>query len=154
MGVGSQCHTPAALPTGTIRYPLYRRLGGPRGQSGQVRNISPPPGFDPQTVQPVASCYTDWAIPAHWAVIILSKSVVAILLTVYTLHWWQHISIVTIRHGHSTSTTHLSVHTTNNTRTTIQIRAQQLIIKTVTWDSFYLILICLNTAYQCDNFMF
>jgi hypothetical protein len=26
---------------------------------------SPPPGFDPRTVQPVASRYTDWAIPAH-----------------------------------------------------------------------------------------
>ena len=25
---------------------------------------SPPPGFDPLTVQPVASRYTDWAIPA------------------------------------------------------------------------------------------
>jgi hypothetical protein len=29
-----------------------------------VRKISPPPGFDPRTVQPVASRYTDWAIPA------------------------------------------------------------------------------------------
>ena len=27
-----------------------------------VRNISPPPGFDPQTVQPVDSRYTDYAI--------------------------------------------------------------------------------------------
>jgi hypothetical protein len=26
---------------------------------------SPPPGLDPRTVQPVANCYTDWAIPAH-----------------------------------------------------------------------------------------
>jgi hypothetical protein len=25
----------------------------------------PPPGFDPRTVQPVASRYTDYAIPAH-----------------------------------------------------------------------------------------
>ena len=30
-----------------------------------MRKISSPPGFDPQTVQPVASRYTDWAIPAH-----------------------------------------------------------------------------------------
>ena len=29
-----------------------------------MRNMSHPPGFDPQTVQPVASRYTDWAITA------------------------------------------------------------------------------------------
>jgi hypothetical protein len=40
---------------------LYRRLGGPQGWSGQVRKISPPRGSDPQTVQPVASRYTDYA---------------------------------------------------------------------------------------------
>jgi hypothetical protein len=37
------------------------RLGGSQGRSGQVRKISPPPGFDPRTVQPVASRYTEWA---------------------------------------------------------------------------------------------
>ena len=47
------------------RYPLYRRLGGPQGRSGRVRKISLLPGFDPRTVQPVASRYTDWAISAH-----------------------------------------------------------------------------------------
>jgi hypothetical protein len=46
---------------GKTRYPLYRRLGGPQDRSGQVRKISPPPGFDPLTVQPVASSYTDCA---------------------------------------------------------------------------------------------
>jgi len=46
------------------RYPLYRRLGGLQGRSGMVRKISPPLRFDPRTVQPVASRYTDWAIPA------------------------------------------------------------------------------------------
>jgi hypothetical protein len=65
MEVGGQRHAPAALPPGKTRYPLYRRLGGPQGRSGQVRKISPPTGFDPRTVQPVASRYTDWAIPAH-----------------------------------------------------------------------------------------
>ena len=48
-------------PPGKTRYPLYRRLGGPQGWSGQVQKISPPPGFDPQTFQPVASRYTDYA---------------------------------------------------------------------------------------------
>jgi len=31
------------------------------GRSGQVRKISPPPGFDPRTVQPIGSRYTDYA---------------------------------------------------------------------------------------------
>jgi hypothetical protein len=47
------------------RHPFYRRLGGPQGQSGRARNISPPPGFDPRTVQTVASRCANWAIPAH-----------------------------------------------------------------------------------------
>jgi hypothetical protein len=55
--VGGQHHVPAALPPGNTRYPLYRWLGGPQGRSGRVRKISPPPGFDPRTVQPVASRY-------------------------------------------------------------------------------------------------
>ena len=42
------------LPPGKTWYPLYRRLGRPQGRSGQARKISPPPGFDPRTVQPVA----------------------------------------------------------------------------------------------------
>jgi hypothetical protein len=59
--VGGQHHAPAALPPVKTRYPLYRRLSGPQGRSGRVRKISPPPGFDPRTVQPVVSYYTDWA---------------------------------------------------------------------------------------------
>jgi len=57
--VGGQRHAPAALPPGKTRYPLYRRLGGPQDRSGRVRRISPQPGFDPQTDQPVASRYID-----------------------------------------------------------------------------------------------
>ena len=52
---------PDRLPPGKeTRYPLYR-LGGPHGRSGRLRNISPPPGFDPRTVQPVASRYTHFS---------------------------------------------------------------------------------------------
>ena len=40
-------------------YPLYRRLGEPRGRSGRVLKISLQPGFDPRTVQPIASRCTD-----------------------------------------------------------------------------------------------
>ena len=52
------CFTP-----GKTQYPLYRRLGGPQGQSGQMWKISPPPGFEPWIIQQIASRYTKWAIP-------------------------------------------------------------------------------------------
>ena len=54
--------TPLPLFTpGKDPVPMYRRLGGPQSRSGQVRKISPLPGFDLRTVQPVASRYTDYA---------------------------------------------------------------------------------------------
>jgi hypothetical protein len=61
MGVGSQCHTPAAIPLGKTWYPLYRMLGGPQSGSGRVWKISPLAGFNPRISQPVASRYTDYA---------------------------------------------------------------------------------------------
>jgi len=48
------------LPLGKTRYPFYRRLVGPQGRSGRAENSSPA-GFDPRTVQPIVSRYTDWA---------------------------------------------------------------------------------------------
>ena len=57
--VVGQRHALAILPPEKTRYPLYRRLGGPQGQSGRVRKISPTLGFDLRIIQPVASCYTD-----------------------------------------------------------------------------------------------
>jgi hypothetical protein len=62
------------LPTGKTRYPFYRRLGGPQGRSGQVRNISPSPGFDPRTVQPVGSRYNDYATRPTEPVYVAEKS--------------------------------------------------------------------------------
>ena len=38
---------------------------GPRTGLDGCGKSRPPPGFYPRTVQPVASRYTDWAIPAH-----------------------------------------------------------------------------------------
>ena len=46
------------LPLGKTQYPLYRRLGGPQGRSERAENLAQP-GFDPRTVQPVVSRYTD-----------------------------------------------------------------------------------------------
>jgi len=59
--VDGQRHAPTTLSTGKTRYPLRGRLGGSYGRYGRVWKISPPPGFDPRTVQPVASRYTDYA---------------------------------------------------------------------------------------------
>jgi hypothetical protein len=52
---------------GKTRYPIC--TGGWVGhRAGQVRKISPRPGFDPRTVQPVVSRYTDYATrPTSWA---------------------------------------------------------------------------------------
>ena len=44
-GEGSESRPGRSLPPGKTRYPLYRRLGGPKGRSGQVRKISPPKGI-------------------------------------------------------------------------------------------------------------
>jgi hypothetical protein len=74
MGLGGQRHAPAALPLGMTRYPLYRGLGRSQGWSGRVLKISPPPGFDPRTVQLVASRYIDYAMPAHMLEICSRKS--------------------------------------------------------------------------------
>ena len=58
-------------------------LGGPQGQSEQVRKISPPPGFDPRTVHPVASCYNDYAI---WPSKRLKHLTYFTVPTLYTVH--------------------------------------------------------------------
>ena len=46
------------LPPEKTQYPLYRRLGRPQGRSERAENLAPP-RFDPETVQPVVSRYTD-----------------------------------------------------------------------------------------------
>ena len=54
-------HALAALPLD----PIYRRLVY-GGWSGWMRKFSLPQGFEPRTFQPIASRYTDWAIPATY----------------------------------------------------------------------------------------
>jgi len=48
------------LPPGKIRYPFYRRLGGPQGRSGREENLVPA-RIRSRTVQSVVSRYTDCA---------------------------------------------------------------------------------------------
>jgi hypothetical protein len=51
MEVSGQLHTPAALPQGkSLRYPLYRRLGGSQsrsGRGGEEKNSQTPLGIEP-----------------------------------------------------------------------------------------------------------
>ena len=59
--MSGQRHAPRLIREKEARHPL----GGTHNKrSGQVWKISPPPGFDPRTVNPVASRYTDFAMPA------------------------------------------------------------------------------------------
>jgi hypothetical protein len=59
-GIGCSTPRPGLFTHGKeTRYTLYRRLGRPQGRSELVRKNLPLRGFDPLTVQPVASRYTD-----------------------------------------------------------------------------------------------
>ena len=60
MGVGGQRHAPAALPPGK-RPDTHCTRGwvGPRAGLDGCGQSRPPPGFDPRTVHPLASRYTD-----------------------------------------------------------------------------------------------
>jgi hypothetical protein len=54
-------HDVAALPLGKNPVPLNMKLGVPQILSGRVwRKYLVLPGFEPRTVQPIASRYTDW----------------------------------------------------------------------------------------------
>jgi hypothetical protein len=46
--------------------PIVQEVGWAPGPSWTAAENLAPPGFDPRTVQPVASHYTDYDIPAHW----------------------------------------------------------------------------------------
>jgi hypothetical protein len=68
MEVSGQHHTPAALPhRKKTQYPLNKKLGGPQvglDRFGEDKNLFPLLGFKPWTIQPTASHYTTYAIPA------------------------------------------------------------------------------------------
>jgi hypothetical protein len=69
---GSASRLGRFLSPGKIRYPLYRRLGGPRAGLARWGNSPPPPpGFNPWTVQPLGSRYTDYDKHNYAAVAVL-----------------------------------------------------------------------------------
>ena len=59
--------TPRPLyPGEETRYLIVQEAGRAPGSAWtRAENFAPPPGFDPLTVQRVASRYTDWAILSH-----------------------------------------------------------------------------------------
>jgi hypothetical protein len=94
-GERSPSHPGRTFPPRKTLYPLYRRLGGPQGQPGQVRRISPPPGFDPRTVQPVGSRYTDystWPIHSNNISPCTPRSCSVLLSQVFLLNRCMHFS--------------------------------------------------------------
>jgi len=65
MGLVINATTRPLYPRKDTGYQLCRKLGGLQSWVGRMQKISLPPGFDPRTVQPVASRYTDYSIPVH-----------------------------------------------------------------------------------------
>jgi len=59
-GVGGQGHAPAALPRKRPGTHCTEGWVCPSAGLDGCRKSRSPPGFHPQTVQPVASRYTDW----------------------------------------------------------------------------------------------
>jgi hypothetical protein len=96
--VGGEHHPLPLDPPGRTLIPIvHGRLSGPYDISGLVwsrENILTPPKFDPRTVQPIASRYTNYASPVLSSVVLvwwfkryfsyLSRDVFAVLTSVTT----------------------------------------------------------------------
>jgi hypothetical protein len=64
-----------------------------------TENLIPPPGFDPRTVQPVASRYTDCAIGTYFIRIYTKKNLEKFsVLVTYNLLSYQHTIVSFISH--------------------------------------------------------
>jgi hypothetical protein len=64
MGVRGQRQAPPLSTPRKNPVPIVQEAGwaaGLQDRSGEVRKISPAPGFDLRIVQPLSSSYTDWA---------------------------------------------------------------------------------------------
>lgn len=90
MNVGGKRHGPDALPQG--KRPGTRYIGdrvGPTAGLRRMRKISPPPGSDPQTVQPVSrplnKCVCSYAL-LH-------------LLTSLCIHWLKYRGTLSTLHA-------------------------------------------------------
>jgi hypothetical protein len=96
-------------PQGTEPVPTHKRPGGPRGRSRRVRmkNLLPPPGYEPRNVHPVASGYNDWAIDSPTPAIASEKWWCVCILTVDTAEFsyfpWKMDKLMSVGTTCSTS---------------------------------------------------
>lgn len=63
LGASLSAQRPGTFTPARDPVPTEQEVGVPQGRSGWVQKISTPPGFEPQTVQPVESHYTGYFIP-------------------------------------------------------------------------------------------
>lgn len=61
-------------PGKKTQYPLYRRPDGPHSQSGWVHKNLAPTGVQTQTIQAIASCYTNYGIPVTTCTLYIQPS--------------------------------------------------------------------------------
>ena len=100
------------------------KLGRPKGRSGRVRKISPPPAFDPRTLQPTAS---RWAIPAHTT----TTTTIIIIIIIIIIHFKYHLLTRQFMASYKSSTNasnrnytniHTHTHTKHKAQKTIQFK--------------------------------
>jgi hypothetical protein len=97
MELSGQRHAPGHFTPGKeTRNPLYRGWVGPRACL-DLRKISPPPGLYLRTFQPVASRYTDCAIPASVGVVVVEAVVVVKMIMVMMMMMMIIIIIIESR---------------------------------------------------------
>ena len=65
MGVGGQCHAPAAFTSGKDPVPIVQEAGWAPGLVWIGAENLAPTRFQSRTFQPTASRYTNYAIPAY-----------------------------------------------------------------------------------------
>jgi hypothetical protein len=81
--VCGQHHATATFTPGEDPVPIVQEAGwAPEPVWIGAENLAPP-GFDPQTFQPVASRYTDYAIPGPRDFIRIDQSLNAVLIAFY-----------------------------------------------------------------------
>jgi hypothetical protein len=98
------------IPKKKTWYQSCRRLSGPQSQAERIQIILPPLRLDLCTVQPIASFYTDYTIPAniqycieiHLSFSLISSSLFEIFLFKKSLYFRYLRTAFSISQAHST----------------------------------------------------